>query len=86
MEVECIGSPGTETNSEEEPVSGRELSHQGDWVLERIGVLPLGVGFTIVIGDDDTLLPDEEILPGLLSSWEDALGEGIGGFVLTDFV
>lgn len=78
MEIKSIGSPGTETNDEVEPVLGPELSHQAEGVDPWLRVLPLCVGLALLIGNDDTLLPDEEIVEGLLSSGDDTLGEGVG--------
>lgn len=78
VEVKGISGPGAEADDEEDPVLERELGHQTDGVLERVGIPPFSSLLTMLVVDDDALLPDEEVLEGLLGRGQDALGHGIG--------
>lgn len=81
VKVESISSPSSETNKEEDPVHGTELSHQAERVPELWWSLPFCGRLTTFIVDDNTLLPDEEIGPRLLGCGYDTLSDGIGGLV-----
>ena len=81
MEVKCVGTPGSETDDEVQPVAARELGKQADGVLEGYGPGPFCGGLAVRVGNDDALLPDEEVLPRLAGGGEDALCDGIGGLV-----
>lgn len=81
MEVERIGSPSEEADEEVEPVLEAELSEQANGVLERLRLLPLASLLAILVPDDYTLVPFEEVAPGLLRSCEGALGQRISGSV-----
>ncbi|KAI6751963.1 hypothetical protein HG531_006659 [Fusarium graminearum] len=79
VEVKGISGPGAEADEEEDPVLGRQLSHETDGVLDRVWVPPFGCLFTMFVCDDDALLPDEEISKGLLGCRNDALDHGASG-------
>lgn len=78
MEVKGISGPGAEADNEEDPVLEGELGHEADGVLERFGIPPLSSLLAVLVVDDDALLPDEEVLEGLLGRGQDALGHGVG--------
>lgn len=81
VEVEGISTPSAESDDEEKPVFGAELGQQAEGVLQRLWGLPFGVLLAIVVCDNDTLLPDEEVTPRLFGSSKGALGERIRGFI-----
>lgn len=77
VEVKGIGRPGGQADEEEGPALGVELREQAEGVLDGVRVLPLAGGLAEVVGDDDALLPDEEVLEGLPHGRDDPDGEGV---------
>lgn len=81
MEVKGISSPGGKTDNEEDPATQRQHSHEAEGVAELGRVLPFGKGLAGIVGNDDTLLPDEEVLPRLLRGGPDTDCEGVCGLI-----
>lgn len=86
MEIKSISRPGAEADDEEDPVFGRELSHQTEGILNGIGVSPFAMCLAMLVGDNNTLIPDEEVTERLFGSCEDALSERVGGFAVLDLI
>jgi hypothetical protein len=82
MEVKRICGPRGKTNEEEEPVTGTQQHEKTDRVLERLRVLPLRIGLALLVLDNNTLLPSEEVAPGLLRYGEDPVSDGLSRLVL----
>lgn len=78
MEIKGISRPSEPADKEEQPILCRQLRKQTERVHEFIILLPLAASLAIGIRHDHALLPNEEILEGLLSSSDDALGKGVG--------
>lgn len=78
VEVKGIGCPGEEAHKEVGPVLQTQLRKQTDWVLQGLGLLPLAGLLAILIPDNHTLLPLEEVAPCLFGRCEGALGKRIG--------
>jgi hypothetical protein len=78
VEVEGISGPCKETDDEVQPILETELSEEADGVLQRLRLLPFAVLLAIVVPDNDSLVPDEQIPEGLLSSRDSALCQRVG--------
>lgn len=63
MEVEGIGGPGGEAHDEEEPVAPGELGKQADGVAQWDGPRPLRASLAELVGDNNTLLEVEQVVP-----------------------
>lgn len=81
MEIERIGCPRSETDHKEQPVARAQLHAQLDGVLNGLWRLPFSMRLPIFVGDNDTLLPFEQIPKGLLRCREDTIGDGVSGLV-----
>lgn len=81
VEVKGIGTPSGETDDEEEPVLGAQLSHETDGVLQRLRGPPFSVLLAVFIADNNSLFPDEEVPEGLFGSWDDTLCNGVSRLV-----
>jgi len=77
VEVKGIGSPCEESDKEVEPILQAELSEQADGILERLWLLPLAVLLAVVIANDYTLVPSEEILETLFGGGDDTLRQWV---------
>jgi hypothetical protein len=59
------------------------LSHQTKRVLERSWVLPEYIVLSgLIVGDDSSLFPDEEIFDSLFGAGNDTPSDGIGLFAI----
>lgn len=84
VEIKSISSPSGQSHEEKDPITASQLSHEADGVLDGLRVPPFRRLFAVVVGDDDTLLPYEEVSEGLFGSSKDAFLYGVGTLTIFD--
>src|SRR5699024_1042229 len=72
VEVKGVRGPGRETAEKEDPALGREHAEKLEGILDTFEIPPLACGLAVLIANQDSPFPNEEILQGLLGRRDNA--------------
>jgi len=82
VEIKGISSPGGKADEKENPVHGSKFPQKTERVAELGRVLPFCIGLaSLLVCDDNTLFPDEEILDALFGCGNDTDCDWVGRHV-----